>query len=148
MSLKNIIGTLLLMAVIVVAVFWLGGNGNTNVPNRPTNTDPSRPSGSKTTNQRDILGGMLQQKLIYTDHAKCRMKCRTIDRNEVREILQDGDINWRKSKPDDPRGCPTYAVEGPTDDGQTVRIVFAACDNVTKVITTIDLDRKYDCYCK
>jgi len=139
------------MVIIVVAVFWLGGtdSGRVNTPNRQKTTDPSRPSsGSKNTSERDILGNMLGQKLIYTDHAKCRMDCRTIDRNEVREILQDGHINWRKSKPDDPRGCPTYAVEGPTDDGQTVRIVFAACDDVTKVITTIDLDKKYNCYCK
>ncbi len=94
-----------------------------------------------------VLADLQDSKLIYTKHAKCRMDCRTISEAEVRKILQTGKVNERKSKPND-SPCPTYAIEGDTNDGQNVRIVFADCANVTKVITTIDLDKKYQCYCE
>lgn len=93
---------------------------------------------------------LTDQKLVYTEHAKCRMKCRTISSKEVEHILTTGTVNWRKSEtePESEFHCPSYALEGNTEDGQNVRIVFADCDKETKVITAIDLDNEYDCYCK
>jgi len=87
------------------------------------------------------------KKLIYTKHAECRMDCRYISEQEVNFIRKSGNINYRKSDMED-KPCPTIAKEGRTNDGQMVRIVFAECDNVTKVITTIDLENKYKCNCK
>ena len=161
MSLKNILSTLLSMALIAGLMFYFGGDFATPTDNsgkpsthskKPNKSgkydrnDPSQPKAPK--KDAAILDDMQDHRLIYTNHAKCRMDCRTISKAEVNDILEEGHINWRKSEPDDPRGCPTYAVEGNTDDGQEVRIVFAACDDVTKVITTIDLGNEYKCYCK
>ncbi len=86
-------------------------------------------------------------KIIYTKHAKCRMACRHIDETEVREILEEGRINYEKSDPAS-RPDPKYALEGITDDGQEVRIVFAAADNGAVVVTVIDLKKEWSCNCK
>ena len=83
--------------------------------------------------------------LEYTKHAQCRMDCRHIDSSEVNEIMRTGVINYRKSDVD-AHPCPTYAVEGMTH-GQHLRIVFAQCDNKTKVVTTIDLGHEWECHC-
>ncbi|MGB1207343.1 MAG: DUF4258 domain-containing protein [Chitinophagales bacterium] len=93
-----------------------------------------------------VLAELGQKKLIYTRHAECRMDCRYISESEIKDILKRGKINHRKSKPYD-APCPSYAVEGITKDNQEVRIVFAKCDYATKVITAIDLERKYSCHC-
>ncbi|MFD2524821.1 DUF4258 domain-containing protein [Flavihumibacter stibioxidans] len=86
--------------------------------------------------------------LQYTRHARCRMDCRQITEAEIIDILQNGSLNHRKSDPYD-KPCPTYALEGYTrQDRQHVRIVFAQCDNITRVVTCIDLDREFTCNCK
>jgi len=74
------------------------------------------------------------------------MECRQITEEEVKEIMETGKINYRKTDVHD-RPCPTYAVEGVTHDNQHVRIVFAQCDFKTKVVTTIDLDKEWTCAC-
>ena len=82
----------------------------------------------------------------YTKHAKCRMDCRQISDEEVKEIMESGKINYRKSDLKD-KPCPSYALEGITSDNQRVRIVFGQCDTKTKVITVIDLDTDWTCEC-
>jgi len=84
--------------------------------------------------------------LEYSEHAKCRMRCRNITQAEVEKIMKDGKINYAKSDVND-RPCPTYALEGITDDHQRVRIVFAQCDHKTKVVTSIDLNTDWECNC-
>jgi hypothetical protein len=86
-------------------------------------------------------------KLIYTKHARCRMSCRHIDESEVKDILENGTVNDRKSEPA-ARPDPKYALEGRTRDGQQVRIVFAPTDRGMVVITVIDLDTDWSCDCK
>lgn len=85
--------------------------------------------------------------IIYTKHARCRMGCRHIDESEVKEILENGEINYSKSdlraSPD-----PKYALEGNTHDGQQVRIIFAPSPRGMVVITVIDLDTGWPCNCK
>ena len=61
-------------------------------------------------------------------------------------ILEEGDVNFSKSRVRD-KPCPSYAIEGTTEDGQFVRIVFAKCDSITRVVTAIDLGVKHDCDC-
>ena len=97
----------------------------------------------------EVIHGKLQsQHLEYSRHAQCRMQCRNISESEIKEILLNGEVNYSKSQVHD-KLCPSYALEGKTADGQNVRIVFAECDDVTKVITAIDLDTDHDnCDCK
>lgn len=96
-------------------------------------------------------GDWRHHKLIFTKHARCRMECREITEAEVEYILVNGVINEQKSKEEDAEAaghCPTYALEGKTQDGQQVRIVFGACDKITKVITAIDLGEEHVCDCR
>jgi hypothetical protein len=79
------------------------------------------------------------------------MECRDISEDEVNYILETGTINEAKSKEENEEAdghCPTYALEGNTKDGQHVRIVFGACEKITKVITTIDLGAEHVCNCR
>lgn len=84
-------------------------------------------------------------RLIFTKHARCRMECRHIDETEVKEILEDGVINYKKVEEDD-RG-KSYPLEGFTHDKQHVRIVFAPKRNDLVVVTVIDLERDWPCDC-
>ena len=94
-------------------------------------------------------GGLIREpsELIYTRHARCRMGCRHIDGDEIREVLHSGTINWQKS---DMRGSPDvkYAVEGQTHDGQQVRIIIAQGARGSVVVTVIDLGEEWKCDCK
>lgn len=85
--------------------------------------------------------------LIYSKHARCRMGCRHISEEEVMAILKDGKINYSKS---DLRGSPDpkYALEGPTNDGQQVRVIFANSPRGIVVVTVIDLENEWKCNCK
>lgn len=126
------------LALLVVAALLIkrcnkGGGGGTS-PVTTDNVDRN--------NGLDRRVGFLE----YTQHAKCRMDCRHITEDEVKYILQNGQINYRKSEA---RGhpCPTYALEGYSPEKQHLRIVFAQCDYKTKVVTCIDLDTDFECHC-
>lgn len=84
--------------------------------------------------------------LRITQHAKCRMECRDITNDEIKEILQHGDINYMKSNVNDKRGA-TYALEGYSHDHQHLRVVFAPKKDEMVVVTCIDLDKEYECDC-
>ncbi len=97
------------------------------------------------------VGDWRHHKIIYTKHARCRMECRDISENEVEFVLANGIINEAKSNEGDQESegqCTTYALEANTNDGQHVRIVFGACDKITKVITAIDLGVEHQCNCR
>jgi hypothetical protein len=94
------------------------------------------------------------QKLEYTEHANCRMKCRNITEADIRQVLGKGEtkgtgkVNYSKSdvhhKP-----YPTYAIEGLTSTGKSLRIIIDDVDSISKVVTTIDLRMENDsCDCK
>lgn len=89
----------------------------------------------------------VDKKIYYTKHAKCRMDCRHISKEEINFIREEGNINYRKSDLED-KPCPTIAKEGRSKDGQMLRVVFAECVNETKVVTAIDLENEYTCNCK
>lgn len=84
--------------------------------------------------------------LHYSKHALCRMDCRHIDQQEVKEILDNGTINFPKIEENE-KGV-SYPVEGTTQEGQHLRIVFAPHDNEITVVTAIDLDKEWECDCK
>jgi hypothetical protein len=96
-------------------------------------------------------GDWRHHKLIYTKHARCRMECRDITEAEIENVLATGTVNETKSQEENEEAdghCPTYALEGNTKDGQHVRVVFGACDKITKVITAIDLEVDHTCNCR
>jgi hypothetical protein len=84
--------------------------------------------------------------LYYTEHALCRMNCRQISKEDIKEIMKKGIINFNKSNRRS-RPCPTFALQGETSDGEKLRVVFAQCDDETKVITCYNLEEDFDCHC-
>lgn len=85
--------------------------------------------------------------LIYTHHARCRMDCRHITETEVREILERGEIDYKKSEPD-AKPDSKYALEGSTNEGQHLRIIFAPSPRGLVVITCIELGVEWKCDCE
>ena len=87
------------------------------------------------------------QKLEYTKHGACRMKCRNITEAEIKQLLTNGKVNYDKSGVHD-KPFPTYAIEGSTTEGQKLRIIIADCDTISRVVTAIDLKMENDtCDC-
>jgi len=84
--------------------------------------------------------------LVYTKHARCRMSCRAISEADIREIMDRGIINLAKSDRND-KPCPTFALQGETRDGESIRVIFAQCADITKVITCYNLRVDFDCFC-
>lgn len=119
---------LAIVAVVALLLFFRLYNGSRPAPPQP---------GPVTTGYT----------LKFSKHALCRMDCRKIDEQEVREILDKGNINYRKSEPEG-KPDPKYAYEGITHDGQEVRIVLARKADLWVVVTVIDLDREWTCNCK
>ena len=87
-----------------------------------------------------------QGRLVFTKHARCRMDCRHITAGEIREILDEGDINYGKSEPD-ARPDPKWAVEGYTREQQHLRIIVAPEPGKLVVITCIELGVEWRCDC-
>ena len=131
----------ILLLVLALAVIVIKKYRDDRQPERKSKyRDPSSDTNRKKGFDRRITY------IEYTAHAKCRMQCRKISRPEVEEIMQQGEINYCKTDIYD-RPCPSYTLEGITQDNQRVRIVFAQCDLKTKVVTVIDLDTEWDCDC-
>lgn len=84
--------------------------------------------------------------LIYTKHARCRMGCRNIDENEVKEVIDKGKLNEAKSGMSK-KNDMTYALEGWSSDHQHVRVVVTPEDDGLLVITVIDLENEWPCHC-
>ena len=84
--------------------------------------------------------------LILTKHAKCRMACRQITEGEIRQILEDGVINYKKSGIGS-QGDSTFAVEGYSTEKQHIRVIVAPENDGMVIITCIDLDREWPCGC-
>ena len=82
----------------------------------------------------------------YTQHARCRMDCRHISQNDINDIMRNGEINYAKTNVND-APCPTYALQGLTNDGQRLRVIFAQCETKTKVVTCYDLEKDFECHC-
>ena len=84
--------------------------------------------------------------LYYTKHALCRMECRQISKEDIKEIMKKGIINFNRSNRRD-RPCPTFALQGETSDGEKLRVIFAQCDDETKVVTCYNVEEDFDCHC-
>jgi len=84
--------------------------------------------------------------LVYTKHALCRMDCRHISKEEINEIMEKGAINFNKSDRRE-RPCPIFALQGRTQSGENIRVIFAQCAAETKVITCYNLEEEFSCHC-
>lgn len=125
---------LVILAVIVFAINKCGNNKNVST------------NDTTTKEQRGLNRNPSQ--LNYSKHAKCRMDCRHIDETEVKDILQNGKVNYRKSELDAANCKKRYAVEGYSKDNQHLRVVFAPCESEVTVVTCIDLDTEWECHCE
>ena len=84
--------------------------------------------------------------LILTKHAKCRMDCRHITAQEIKEIIRTGNVNYSRSGRSN-KGDDTYALEGYSNEHQHLRVVVATENDGLVVITCIDLDNEWPCNC-
>lgn len=144
--------SIILIAVLLVLALWFGTTRKSDPVTAPAGTEKrksEKSSSTRNTNKNDNRGFSRKVSYLeYSVHAKCRMRCRRITQEEVRDIMQNGTINYAKSDLND-NPCPTYALEGITaKDKQHVRIVFAQCNTKTKVVTCIDLENDFACDCK
>lgn len=115
-------------------------------PSGPATLQTEQPAAAAPADHQTLIAP--DTKLIYTRHARCRMSCRHISEADIREVLREGHINEAKSK-QEPDRCPTYAIEDERNsDHIRLRIVFAKCDDVVKVVTCIDRDDEFACDCK
>jgi hypothetical protein len=147
MKMKKVLPVVLLAVMALLAIMIRRCNSSrstitkTEVGRQNRNvSNSSRPTGNTEKFDRTTTN------LFFTKHAKCRMKCRHITQQEVKDILVNGTVNYNKSNLQDPQG-PTYAVEGITNDRQHVRIIFAPKQQHLTVVTVIDLDVEYECNC-
>ena len=85
-------------------------------------------------------------RLILTKHAKCRMDCRQITIDEIKEILKKGNVNRSKTGVSS-KGDSTYALEGYSHESQHIRVVVAPETDGLVVITCIDLNKEWPCNC-
>jgi hypothetical protein len=102
---------------------------------------------NKTDNEKSNLDVFRDESadFYFTKHARCRMKCRHITQEEVKEVVQKASVNYNKSELDAPQG-PKYALEGYTSkDNQHVRIIVAPKERHLTIVTVIDLDEDWNC---
>ncbi|HLO81700.1 MAG TPA: DUF4258 domain-containing protein [Chitinophagaceae bacterium] len=139
----------LLALVVVILLIYRWQLGQERGDRREERGERIEVGGERGPEEVDRRGGLNRNavSLIYSRHARCRMGCRHISENEVLEILRKGKINYNKS---DMRGQPDpkYALEGSTNDGQEVRIIFANSPRGIVVVTVIDLENEWKCNCK
>ena len=84
----------------------------------------------------------------YSKHAKCRMDCRHIDENEVKDIISNGTVNYKKSDLQKDDCHKRYAVEGYSKDNQHLRIIIVPCADEVTIVTCIDIGTEWECHCE
>lgn len=147
MKLKKALPVLLLvaMAVLTILIKRCNNNNQPQVAKRQSQRTERDISTTRSSSNAERFDRTTTN-LFFTKHARCRMKCRHITQQEVKDILVNGTVNYKKSNLQDPQG-PTYALEGITADRQHVRIIFAPKQQHLTVVTVIDLDYDYECNC-
>lgn len=140
MNTKKILPFILLIGLAIIAIAINNYNSNPSVIT-PSSKDKNPASPSKGLNRNP-------SNINYSKHARCRMECRHITETEVKQILEDGKINYTKSELKGEDCSKKYAVEGLTRDKQHVRMIFAPCQSEVTVVTVIDLDKEWPCSCE
>lgn len=125
--------------LLVVLALWLGFN------QYQTPQDPYEEEIRAQFKEGDLT--YKDQPLVVTKHARCRMGCRKLDAYEVQQVINNGTINRKKSRPATGDRCKSLAYEGRSADGPRARIIVGECEDRPILITVIDLDNKYACSC-
>jgi hypothetical protein len=154
MIFKKLLPYILLLIMAVAAIAIRHFNESQEITENVNSNAKTKPKVDKrgtriSVNKPESSNGGLDRNstnLYFTKHAKCRMKCRHITQQEIKDILANGEINYNKSDLKNARG-PKYAVEGITKDRQRVRIIFAPTQAHISVVTVIDLEVEYTCNC-
>lgn len=120
---------LLIFSVIILIILGIGLRRNNS---------------SKSSSSEDLFRD--RRHLILTKHVKCRMDCRHITIQEIKEIIDEGNVNYSKSGQGN-KGDDTYALEGYSNEHQHLRVVVAPENDGLVVITCIDLDKEWPCNC-
>ena len=84
--------------------------------------------------------------IFYTPQVLCRMNCLQISKENIEEIMQKGIINFNQSD----RGakpCPVLVLQGETNNGKKLKVIFSQCKSKTSVITCYDLHHNVECNC-
>jgi len=123
--------------VLAIIVFFVK---NCDLGSRNKNTT------SEVKQQRGLIRN--PSNINYSKHAKCRMECRHIDESEVKEVISNGTINYRKSDLQKSDCSKRYAIEGYSKDRQHLRIIAVPCANELTIVTCIDLDKDWECHCE
>jgi hypothetical protein len=152
MNLKRLLPFGLLAVLLISALILRRCNSRSN--NELTDSEKQKrieqndkPDEEKTDNEKSSLDVFRDGnvKYYFTKHARCRMKCRHISQEEVKEIVQRADVNYKKSELDAPEG-PKYALEGVTSgDKQHLRIIVAPKKRHLTIVTVIDLENEWEC---
>lgn len=74
------------------------------------------------------------------------MGCRHITEQEIKEIVENGTVNYRKSGIGS-KGDSTFALEGFSHENQHIRVVVAPESDGLVIITCIDLEHEWPCNC-
>lgn len=147
MNTKKALPVIFLIVLAIIAIALKRCNQPVNQHTRQTRSEGSNTSVSRQDNNGKVVPfDRRTADLFFTKHAKCRMKCRQISQQEVKDILLNGKVNYNKSDLNNPKG-PTYAIEGFTGDQQHVRIIFAPKQKHLTVVTVIDIDVEHICNC-
>ena len=102
------------------------------------NNSPGRDNNATYRNTKD---------LVLTKHVMCRMACREVSLEEIKDIIENGKVNYQKSGIGK-KGDSTFAIEGISQDKQHLRVVVAPEKNGSLVvITCIDLEKEWPCHC-
>ncbi len=145
-SLPYILLIVLLLAAVLIR--RCGSPNNKTDNEKKTKTEDVRtPKDEKTDNQKTNLDVFRDPSADYyfTKHARCRMKCRHITQEEIKEIVQKANVNYKKSDLEAAQG-PKYALEGVTSkDKQHVRIIVAPKERHLSIVTVIDLEEDWEC---
>jgi Domain of unknown function (DUF4258) len=142
-----IVLAVLLVAFLAVKYYKTRNQNNPTVTNNDrnkNNKDPNKNNPQPSNPQDDKGLDRNATDLFFTKHARCRMQCRHITQEEIKEILQQGEINYRKSDLNAAQG-PKYAVEGYSHEKQHIRCIFAPNTQHMTVVTVIDLDEDWEC---
>jgi hypothetical protein len=86
------------------------------------------------------------KELQYTNNARCRMVCRKISEEDIKEIMDKGIINFsrsnRRAQP-----CPMFTLQGRTRDREYIQVIFSQCSEETRVLNCYNLEQDVDCPC-
>jgi len=94
-----------------------------------------------------VMEDLARSEITYSEHAICLMDCRNISKAGIEEILSNGEVNFSDSEPR-AKPCPSYAIEGTTKGGQSLRVMIFKCDSTSEVHAALNLNKSQACSCQ